>query len=180
MLTPPEVEVEDAGTVTVRSEVAVIPPDAAMICVMPGPTAVARPVELLSAGANGDKVLSRECMQAALDFAKWQERLREVFKIGVAAENSLEAQFTESLKIALRQKGGETKYIAWRRLAHDRKWEERFGPRVVNTTVENLIKSGTLEPYTYVEEGEDGKKRIKTNNNRVKLRQWKELGKEQK
>jgi hypothetical protein len=129
-------------------------------------------VALLSASANGDKVVSRECMQAALEFAKWQERLREVFTVGVAAENSLEAQFTESLIIALKQKGADTKFVSWRRLAHDRKWEIRFGPRVVNTTVENLIQSGTLEPHKTVEEGEDGKKRVKVDANKVKLHQW--------
>jgi hypothetical protein len=43
----------------------------------------------------------------------------------------------------------------------------------VNTTVENLIKSGTIEPLRTVEEGEDGKKHVETNTNRVKLRDWK-------
>jgi hypothetical protein len=74
----------------------------------------------------------------------------------------------------LKQKGGDKKFIAWRRLAHDRKWVERFGPRVVNTTVENLIKSGTIEPFQKVVEGDDGKQRVETNSNKVKLRTWKE------
>ena len=45
--------------------------------------------------------------------------------------------------------------------------------RVVNTTVENLIKSGTIEPLRKVEEDEDGKKHVETNTNRIKLRDWK-------
>ncbi len=134
---------------------------------------IAKKVALLTASANGDKEVGGGCMKAAIEFAKWQGRLREVFKIGVAAEFSLEAQFAEALIGALEQKGGEQTYIAWRRLAHDRKWVERFGPRVVNTTVENLIKSGTVEPLLKIEEDENGKKRITTNTNRIKLSDWK-------
>jgi hypothetical protein len=131
-------------------------------------------VALLAASANGDKEVGIECMKAAIEFAEWQGRLREVFTIGVAAEFSLEAQFAEALIGALKQKGGDKKFIAWRRLAHDRKWVERFGPRVVNTTVENLIKSGMIEPFQKVVEGDDGKQRVETNSNKVKLRTWKE------
>jgi hypothetical protein len=112
-------------------------------------------------------------MNAAIEFARWQGRLREVFTIGVAAENSLEAQFTEALLGGLKQKGGEEKFIAWRRLVHDRKWEQRFGPRVVNTTVKALVESGTLETHTKVVKGEDGRSTVEENPNKVKLRTWK-------
>ena len=112
-------------------------------------------------------------MKAAIEFAKWQERLHEVFKIGVAAENSLEAQFAEALIGALRQKGDDKKFIAWRRLAHDRKWVERFGPRVVNMTVENLIKSETLDIYKTVSKNENGENCVKEDPGKVRLRNWK-------
>lgn len=134
---------------------------------------IAKKVALLTASANDDEEVGVECMKAAIEFAKWQGRLREVFKIGVAAEFSLEAQFAEALIGALEQKGGNQKYIAWRRLAHDRKWVERFGPRVVNTTVENLIKSGTVEPQLIVKKDENGKPQAETNTNKIKLRDWK-------
>ncbi len=134
---------------------------------------IAKKVALLTAAANGDKTVGVECMNAAIEFAKWQGRLREVFKIGVAAENSLEAQFTEALLGALKQKGGEQKHIAWRRLVHDRKWEERFGPRVVNTTVKALVESGTLEIYTYIVKDENQRNVVKENPNKVRLRTWK-------
>jgi len=133
---------------------------------------IAKKIALLTAAANGDDIVGVGCMNAAIEFAKWQGRLREVFTIGVAAENSLEAQFTEALLGALRQRGGEEKFIAWRRLAHDRKWEERFGPRVVNTTVKALIESGTLEVHTYIEKDDNGRSVVKENPNRVKLRKW--------
>lgn len=133
---------------------------------------IAKKVALLTAAANGDQTVGVKCMEAAIEFVKWQGRLREVFKIGVAAENSLEAQFTEALLGALRQRGGDKKHIAWRRLAHDRKWEERFGPRVVNTTVKALVESGTLEVYTYVEKDDEGRNKVKENPNKVKLRTW--------
>lgn len=134
---------------------------------------IAKKVALLTAAANGDDKVGVECMNAAIEFAKWQGRLREVFTIGVAAENSLEAQFTEAFLGALRQRGGEEKFIAWRRLAHDRKWEERFGPRVVNATVKALVESGTLEVYTFVEKDENGRSVVKENPNKVRLRTWK-------
>lgn len=133
---------------------------------------IATKVALLTASSNGDKAVGVDCMKSAIEFAKWQERLREVFTIGVAAENSLEAQFTEALLGALKQKGGSAEFIAWKRLAHDRKWVERFGPRIVNTTVDNLIKTGTLEPKKWVEKNAEGEKEVKTDTNKVKLRDW--------
>ena len=134
---------------------------------------IGKKVALLTAAANGDNAVGVECMNAAIEFANWQGHLREVFTIGVAAENSLEAQFTEAFLGAVRQRGGEEKFIAWRRLAHDRKWEERFGPRVVNTVVKALIESGTLEVHTYIEKNEDGRSVVKQNLGKVKLRKWK-------
>ena len=134
---------------------------------------IAKKVALLTAAANGDKTVGVECMNPAIEFAKWQGRLREVFKIGVAEENSLEAQFTEALLGALKQKGGENNFIAWRRLVHDRKWEERFGPRVVNTTVKALVESGTLEIYIHVVKDENQRNVVKENPNKVRLHTWK-------
>ncbi|WP_109485411.1 hypothetical protein [Occallatibacter savannae] len=133
---------------------------------------IARKVALLTASANGDREVGDSCMKAAIEFVNWQGRLREVFRIGVAAEYSLEAQFAEALIGALRQKGGEQKYIGWRRLAHDRKWIERFGPRVVNTTVENLITSETLIPRVHIVEDEEGRKKAEKDISKVRLRDW--------
>jgi hypothetical protein len=60
---------------------------------------IAKKVALLTAAANGDKTVGVECMKAAIEFAMWQSRLREVFTIGVASEYSLEALFTEALLV---------------------------------------------------------------------------------
>lgn len=98
-----------------------------------------RKVAVLSATANGDREISFECVTAALELMKWQQRLKSVFRIGNALERSLDAQFCDTALAAMQQAGAEQRSVSWKRLAHDRKWVRRFGASIVNRGLTELV-----------------------------------------
>jgi len=61
---------------------------------------IALRVALISAAVNGDKEITGPCLAAALRFVEWQERLRSVFKPGLA--ETKEAECYEAVYAALR------------------------------------------------------------------------------
>lgn len=61
---------------------------------------IALRVALISAAVNGDKEITAPCLAAALCFVEWQERLRSVFKPGLA--ETKEAECYEAVYAALR------------------------------------------------------------------------------
>jgi hypothetical protein len=101
-------------------------------------------VALLTADANRDPTVSLKCMTAALEFMKWQQRLKSVFRIGHALERSVEAQFCDALLAALQQLGAATQSVNLNRLVHDRKWHRKYGAGVVNRGKSQLIQAGEL------------------------------------
>jgi hypothetical protein len=48
-------------------------------------------IALITAACNGDAEISKPCLEAALRFCEWQERLRQVFKPGLAETKDAEA-----------------------------------------------------------------------------------------
>ena len=61
---------------------------------------IALRVALITAAVNGDKEITGPCLAAALRFVEWQERLRSVFKPGLA--ETKEAECYEAVYAALR------------------------------------------------------------------------------
>jgi hypothetical protein len=91
---------------------------------------IAMRVALISACANGDTVVNAECLEAALRFGEWQERVREVYKAGVA--ETLEARCTSAILDVLEAAGidEETKLPNWvkiRPIRQAKNWDKKFG-----------------------------------------------------
>lgn len=108
-------------------------------------------VAVLTASANDEKEVSVPCMRAAIAFLEWQDRLKEVFQVGMA--KNLEAEFDAMAVDAiqrLNEKNGG--YAKWRRLSHDRKWNDRYGASNVGRWMEALMESGSLVFHMYRDE----------------------------
>jgi hypothetical protein len=115
-------------------------------------------VAVLTASANGEEEVSLECMRSAIAFMEWQLRLKEVFQIGMA--KNLEAEFSTMATDAIHQINEKTgTYVKWRRLRHDRKWDNKYGASNVTRWMKALIESGGL--VCPIETGENGKKKRK-------------------
>ncbi|MGA3104742.1 MAG: bifunctional DNA primase/polymerase [Terriglobales bacterium] len=56
-------------------------------------------ISLVTAAVNGDREITKECFEAALRFMEWQERIRELYRPGVA--ETKEAEAFESVYSAL-------------------------------------------------------------------------------
>ena len=79
---------------------------------------IALRVALVTTGMNHDKTITRECMQAALNFMTWQEAIREHFRPS-RAEPTIEAKVTEVIERAVSSMvdgEGRPKWVSWRRV----------------------------------------------------------------
>ena len=72
--------------------------------------------------------------------------MRRIFTSGNALEHSTEAKFAERAMKAFRRRGGEEHAVSWKIIAHDLKWNDIFGPRIVNQGIQNLHKNGQIYP----------------------------------
>jgi hypothetical protein len=129
---------------------------------------------MLTSHANKDREVTQECVTAAMEFMKWQMKLKDVFKIGIAPQHSLEAQFAEACLSALERKKIDTneKAFSWARLGHDLKWSTKFSPRIMAQGIQNLVTAGELVFHTDELQDSNGKIKIKTSKYRVYLRKW--------
>ena len=100
-------------------------------------------VAVLAASANGEEEVSVPCMRAAIAFLEWQGRLKEVFQVGMA--RNLEAEFDAMAINAIQRLNEKTgTYVKWRRLRHDRKWNDKYGASNVGRWMDALMDSGSL------------------------------------
>jgi hypothetical protein len=100
-------------------------------------------VAILAASANNEVEVSLPCMRAAIAFLEWQGRLKEVFQVGMA--KNLEAEFDAMVIDAIQRLNEKTgTYVKWRRLRHDRKWNDKYGASNVTRWMEAMIDSGSL------------------------------------
>lgn len=100
-------------------------------------------VAILTASANNEVEVSVPCMRAAIAFLEWQCSLKEVFHVGMA--KNLEAEFDAMAIDAIQRLNEKTgTYVKWRRLRHDRKWNDKYGASNVTRWMEAMIDSGSL------------------------------------
>jgi len=59
-------------------------------------------IALVTAAANGDREITKECFVAALRFMEWQQRLRAVYRPGLA--ETKEAECYEAVYTALHER----------------------------------------------------------------------------
>jgi hypothetical protein len=121
---------------------------------------IALRVAVISASANGDREVSRECMTAALVFADWQMAVRNVYVAGEATNDDAAVTgliidaFTE-LDVSLAR--GEPKrssgkpiiepggWVNFRLLQRSKSWHKRYSASTVSRNLQALVSTGMLE-----------------------------------
>jgi hypothetical protein len=101
---------------------------------------IAERVALISAAANHDKTLTPECIQAALRFAEWQEKIKSVYCASEAL--NLDGQITGAILDALAEEEGD--YVKFRDLFHQKNWK-RFGSSNVTRVKQSLIAEKIID-----------------------------------
>jgi hypothetical protein len=81
-------------------------------------------------------------MACAIKFMEWQVRLREMFQPGEAVNT--QAEFRGMALKGLKAVGAEEMFVSWKRVAHDRKWGDKYGDWIVKTGIEGLVEAGEL------------------------------------
>jgi hypothetical protein len=99
---------------------------------------------LLTAAADGMELCDESHMEKAIRWAEWEICVRRAFQPSEALAGNREAEFVNLLLPALLEKGAATRFVSWRRVALDRKWERRIDPTIQTRTVEALVKMGRL------------------------------------
>jgi hypothetical protein len=105
--------------------------------------------------ANHEAEVSKECMDCALLFTTWQERVRHFYSTGVA-ENIAAQCTTDIIKAFGECRGADDKTVHgnWRKLSRKHHWSERYGDLLLRQR-EALIKEKRLIPRaTKDEKGE--------------------------
>jgi len=120
---------------------------------------------LLTTMMNHEDTVTEECMRDAIGIMDWQVEVRKVFQPGEAVND--EAKCRVAILAAMESAGAKEKYVNLKRMAHDRKWGNRFGDRIVKNAIANLEEMGEILPK--VVESEGGKKKSKS---QYKLRDW--------
>lgn len=109
---------------------------------------------LLTATANGDKVLSLDCLKSAELFMLWQMQLKNFFRYG-ESERVTPGELSVTVMSTLRRIAKEGKYerspviggvlhINLARVVHNFGWE-KYGVEAVQWTVASLIKLSQLQ-----------------------------------
>lgn len=122
-------------------------------------------IPLITTMMNHENTITEECMRCALGIMEWQIELRKVFQPGEAVND--EAKCRVAILAAMEAAGAKDAYMNIKRMAHDRKWGNRFGDRIVRSAISNLADMGEIVPQ--VVETEGGKKKSKS---QYKLRDW--------
>jgi hypothetical protein len=128
-------------------------------------------VAVLTASANGERVVGAECMGCAIRFMEWQIEIRKVFVPGEADDRNRQAQFTDRLIRALKDYGADKyedagdhrlyKWVSWRRISADRKWGKKIDPSTILRTISDAAKLGIIA-YEDPENKEHSKVRLIT------------------
>jgi hypothetical protein len=92
-------------------------------------------IALVTAGVNGDREIGKECFEAALRFVEWQERIREIYRPGLA--ETKEAEAYESVYSAL-----------WERLK--KQMNDGISPKGADEITSNEEKQCLLLHFTQV------------------------------
>jgi hypothetical protein len=130
-------------------------------------------VALITTMMNHEDTITEECMKCAIGIMDWQIELRKVFQPGEAVND--EAKCRVAILSSLEAAGAKQRYVNLKRMAHDRKWGNRFGDRIVKTAISNLAEMGEIMPkVTVLVEMQDGKKTKskEVSKSEFKLRDW--------
>lgn len=103
-------------------------------------------IAYISASANGDTEITKECMDAAMAFTRWQETIVETHTAGVAEnlDGKIESAIIDNLKAMC--VNGVSKWTNFWQLSNKKNWGKKFGSTNVTRVRDSLIYSGTLIP----------------------------------
>jgi hypothetical protein len=116
-------------------------------------------VALITASANWESKVSDTCLAAALRFAEWQEKVREVYSVGVAENpDAMIATAIIDACIDLKKAAEAGKPITfcgepilspngrvhWRLLSKKHNWSRKYGPAITRCR-NGLVDEGILE-----------------------------------
>jgi hypothetical protein len=122
---------------------------------------------VLTAAANGDKLITKECFDAAVKFVRWQAAILRSFKAGEAEDNP-QARFNEAVMRAMERqtrkaikmgKAPEDCWLHWRSMNSRLKWR-KYGIDVAKG-IERLASAGDLEYAVMVEDVERNGESVK-------------------
>jgi bifunctional DNA primase/polymerase-like protein len=113
---------------------------------------------LIATMMNREETVAEECMRCAIGIMEWQIELRKVFRPGEAVND--EAKCRVAILSAMEAAGAGHSYVNVKRMAHDRKWGDRFGDRIVKNAITNLEEMGEIIPK--VIKSDDTKKKSKS------------------
>jgi hypothetical protein len=95
---------------------------------------------LITASVNGDAIVGEKCVNAALRFMEWQEKIRARFMPA-----SGESEWDTCMAEILQTFGDAPDGLPWSKTCDGKHWHRRF-PRALKAIKENLIRDGKLIP----------------------------------
>jgi hypothetical protein len=117
---------------------------------------IALRVALITAVMNDDLELKEDCLEKALLFAEWQERIRDIYKPGMA-ENK-EAECFEAIVWLLHQHGTGVD-IHWAKTINSKGYYRRFGSTLINRVKDSMVKEGIISVEYATEIDDHGRER---------------------
>jgi hypothetical protein len=117
---------------------------------------IALRVALITSVMNDDLELKEDCLEKALKFADWQERIRDVYKPGMA-ENK-EAECFEAIVGLLHQHGTGVD-IHWAKTINSKGYYRRFGSTLINRVKDSMVKEGIISIEYATEIDDHGRER---------------------
>jgi hypothetical protein len=133
-------------------------------------------VALVTAACNGETVIGDECLTAALSFMEWQEKLRGVFKPGMAENPEAEAMtdiadclfkhLQQQLAANIVPAGGEdVRDLNWTKILNSGSFYRKYGVTLINRVKKGLLEEGIIAEIKKAELDESGRgggKQVKT------------------
>lgn len=106
---------------------------------------IALRVAVISSSANGDSKVTDAAVAAAIEFSKWQAKVRETYGPGVALNQDAQvsAAILDGLE-ALAKKTGKVSWVKWREFVNSRNLNRKFGSPMVTRNRDSLVQSGHL------------------------------------
>ena len=123
---------------------------------------LAERVAIISSSANRESAVSVECMETALRFAEWQERIRAVYCPGDAQSKDGECTAALLRKCdKFRDTDGMPLWFSWNKMYKNTSWNKTYGPDLVKRMRGGLVAMGSLEEEKTNPDPDDSKKRDK-------------------
>lgn len=119
-------------------------------------------VALISASANGDKVITPACLDAAFKFADWQLEVRKVYSPSPAKNEAaiLTGLMLDTLK-SYKTVKGDYAYVDFWPVARKKNWSRKFSAGMVNQVRYALIRNGEIEEQDDPDDGSTTSKKFK-------------------